>query len=95
MLVRSSLALLLCLASSPAAAQRSLGIERFDAAIAIRRDGSVDVTETITAKFTGSWNGIYRTVPVEYHTPQGFNWTLRLELLGATEPGGRTLNRSS
>jgi uncharacterized membrane protein len=95
MLARSSLALLLCLTSSPAAAQRSLGIERFDAAIAVRRDGSVDVTETITAKFTGSWNGIYRTVPVEYHTPQGFNWTLRLELLGAKEPDGRTLKVES
>jgi hypothetical protein len=95
MLVRSSLAFLLCLASSPAAAQRSLGIEGFDAAIAVRRDGSVDVTETITAKFTGSWNGIYRTVPVEYHTPQGFNWTLRLELLGATGPDGRRLKVES
>jgi hypothetical protein len=30
-------------------------------------------------------------VPVEYHTPQGFNWTLRLELLGATGPDGQAL----
>ena len=51
----------------------------------------MDVTETITAKFTGSWNGIYRTVPVEYRTPQGFNWTLRLELLGATGTDGQAL----
>ncbi len=92
MLARSlSLALLACLSAAPAAAQRSLGIERFDADIAVRPDGGVDVTETITAKFTGSWNGIYRTVPVEYHTPQGFNWTLRLELLGATDADGRAL----
>jgi hypothetical protein len=76
---------------APAAAQRSLTIERFDATIAVNRDGSVDVSETITAKFTGSWNGIYRTVPVEYHTPQGFNWTLRLALLGATGADGQPL----
>jgi uncharacterized membrane protein len=90
-MIRLLLLFLGCLAATPAAAQRSLAIERFDAAIAVRRDGSVDVTETITAKFTGSWNGIYRTVPVEYHTPQGFNWTLRLELLGATGPEGQSL----
>jgi hypothetical protein len=96
MLARSvSLAILLGLPSSPAAAQRSLGIERFDAAIAVSPDGSVDVSETITARFVGSWNGIYRTVPVEYHTPQGFNWTLRLELLGATGPDGEALKVES
>ena len=88
---RLALALLLVLAATPAAAQRTLAVERFDAAIAVNRDGSVDVTETITAKFVGSWNGIYRTVPVEYHTPQGFNWTLHLELLGATGADGQAL----
>jgi len=90
-MMRLALLPLLCLLATPAAAQRSLAIERFDAAIAVNRDGSVDVTETIKARFTGSWNGIYRTVPVEYHTPQGFNWTLRLELLGATGPDGQAL----
>jgi uncharacterized membrane protein YgcG len=83
------------LLARPAAAQRSLSIERFVAAIVVDRDGGIDVTETITAKFTGSWNGIYRTVPVDYHTPQGFNWTLRLELLGATTPDGQPLQVES
>jgi uncharacterized membrane protein len=87
--------LLSCLLATPAAAQRSLAIERFDARIAVGRDGVVDVTETITARFTGSWNGIYRTVPVEYHTPQGFNWTLRLNLAGATDAQGRALKVES
>jgi uncharacterized membrane protein len=86
-----ALAVLLFLLVPPAAAQRSLAIERFDALITVGRDGGVDVTETITAKFTGSWNGIYRTVPVEYHTPQGFNWTLKLQLLGATGADGQSL----
>jgi hypothetical protein len=81
--------------ASPAAAQRSLAIERFDAAIVVDRNGSINVTETITAKFTGSWNGIYRTVPVDYHTPQGFNWTLRLELVGASTPDGQPLQVES
>lgn len=76
--------LLLLLAAAPLAAQRTLAIRRFEATILVNQDGTVDVTETITAEFTGSWNGIYRTIPVEYHTPQGFNWTLRLDFLGAT-----------
>ncbi|HUF35693.1 MAG TPA: DUF2207 domain-containing protein [Gemmatimonadales bacterium] len=90
-MIRPALVLLLCLAARPAAAQRSLAIERFSADIAVGRDGTVDVSETITARFSGSWNGIYRTVPVEYRTPQGFNWTLDLELVGATDGGGRAL----
>jgi len=75
---------LLALVAAPATAQRSLAIKGFDATITVNRDGSIDVTEMITAEFTGSWNGIYRTIPVEYRTPQGFNWTLRLDFLGAT-----------
>ncbi|HEY7682487.1 MAG TPA: DUF2207 domain-containing protein [Gemmatimonadales bacterium] len=88
--------LLLLLGATPGAAQRSLAIKRFDATLVVNQDGTLDVTESITADFTGSWNGIYRTVPVEYHTPQGFNWTLRLDLLGAsTGPEGRALRVES
>jgi hypothetical protein len=92
---RLVLLLALVLAAGPLEAQRSLAIQRFDADIAVRKDGTVDVTETITAQFTGAWNGIYRTVPVEYHTPQGFNWTLRLTLLGATDQSGQKLEVES
>ena len=74
----------LALLPAPALAQRSLAIERFDATITVNPDASIDVVESITARFTGSWNGIYRTIPVQYHTPQGFNWTLRLDPQGAT-----------
>ena len=88
---RLTLTLLLCLLAAPAAAQRSLAIDRFHADVAVGRDGGVEVAETITATFTGSWNGIFRTVPVEYHTPQGFNWTLKLDLLGASDAEGRPL----
>ncbi|PYO89696.1 MAG: hypothetical protein DMD58_08565, partial [Gemmatimonadetes bacterium] len=63
----SGLALLLvALAATPLAAQRSYSIERFDARIRVNRDASIDVTETITARFNGSYNGLFRTIPVEY-----------------------------
>ena len=81
--------LLLCPASL--AAQRSLAIERFDARIVVDRNSTIDVTETITARFTGSWNGLYRTIPVDYHTPQGFNWKLGLSLESARDEGGQNL----
>jgi len=90
MIRRLVLAGLLC-AAAPAWAQRSLAIKGFDATIAVQRDGSLDVTESITARFTGSWNGISRMIPVVYRTPQGFNWTLGLKLLGATDESGRSL----
>lgn len=95
-MTRALLALLIVVTATPAAGQeRSFAIKRFDAAIVVNRDGSVDVTETITTEFTGSWNGIYRSVPVEYRTPQGFNWTLRLDFLGATDQNGTPLEVES
>ena len=82
---------LFSLLAGPASAQRSLRITDFTAAVAVNRDASIDVTEAITAEFTGSWNGIYRTVPVDYRTPQGFNWTLRLSDQVASDLAGNPL----
>jgi uncharacterized protein (TIGR04222 family) len=89
--MRANLVAALALVATPAWAQRTLAIKSFDAAIRVEQDGTVDVTETITAQFTGSWNGIYRSIPVGYRTPQGFDWTLRLDLLGAGDAQGNAL----
>lgn len=64
---------------------RSLAVERFDADVVVGRDAGIEVTETIRARFTGAWNGIYRTIPVEYRTPQGFAYRLFLEPLAVTD----------
>jgi uncharacterized membrane protein len=82
-------------AATPAAAQRTLAIEKFSADIVVNTDGSIDVTETITARFNGKWNGIYRTVPIDYRTPQGFNWSLRLGGTSAKGPDGSDLKLES
>lgn len=76
---------------TPAAAQRAIAFPRFDARVDVQADGSIVVTETITAEFTGSWNGIYRKVPVKYRTPQGLNWSIRLDLLAVLDDEGRPL----
>jgi uncharacterized membrane protein len=94
--MRAALGLTLLLAvASPASAQRTLAIQSFDAAITVSTDGSVAVEETIVPRFTGSWNGIYRTIPVEYRTPQGLNYTLRLDAVSATDDEGRGLKIES
>ena len=86
---------LLLLCPTALAAQRSLSIERFDARIVVNRNSSIDVTETITARFVGSWNGLYRTIPVDYHTPQGFNWQLGLSLESARDDAGHNLRTAT
>src|SRR5439155_17197307 len=97
---RSSLFRILCLWSVIAATAvpvwaRSLVMERFDALIRVDADGSITVTETIHPRFTGKWNGIYRTIPVEYRTPQGFNKTLFLDLVSVTDDEGSALKYES
>ncbi len=74
-----------------APAARSLMIQGFDADILVKPDGTIAVTETIRPQFTGSWNGIYRTIPVEYRTPQGFNFTLLLDMTSVTDDAGNSL----
>jgi uncharacterized membrane protein len=88
------LALLLLLAV-PAAAQRTLVVQSFAATISVSPDGSLLVEETIVPRFSGSWNGIFRTIPVEYRTPQGLNYTLRLAIESVTDDQGRELRYES
>jgi uncharacterized membrane protein len=88
------LTLLLALAAvSPAGAapERSLDIQQFHADVLVRRDGSIVVTERIRVHFSGSWNGIYRSIPVEYRTDQGLNYTLRVNIEYATDAAGQPL----
>lgn len=72
-------------------AQRSLEIERFDATLKVEESGWVDVREEILVRFTGSWNGIFRNIPVEYRTEQGFSFRLRLEDVSVTGESGEAL----
>jgi uncharacterized membrane protein YgcG len=86
-----SVAAVVALGVAPARAERSLSIESFDARVVVNLAGVTDVTETIQVRFNGSWNGLYRTIPVEYQTPQGFNDSLRLWIVSVTGEGGVAL----
>jgi len=70
---------------SSVAQPRSLIIEQFQADIQVLSTGELLVTETIRPRFTGSWNGLKRDIPVEYRTPQGFNYTLLLDVVSVTD----------
>ncbi|MFN8543459.1 MAG: DUF2207 domain-containing protein [Candidatus Binatia bacterium] len=86
----AAVAALVVLAATPAAA-RSLAIGSFEAAVDVARDGSLTVVETISPRFEGQWNGLYRSIPVEYRSPQGFGYALLLDVLGATDAADHPL----
>ncbi|MGW8264720.1 MAG: DUF2207 domain-containing protein [Longimicrobiales bacterium] len=76
---------------TPVAAQRSLEILQFNATLEVLETGDLRVVEVLQVRFNGSWNGIYRTIPVEYRTPQGFSYRLFLDLQAVTDESGREL----
>jgi hypothetical protein len=80
---RKSIGLLaICLAvflvARPAfSALRQLVIQHFDEEVIVSEDGTIDVTETIQAHFSGeNWHGLYRMIPTEYTNPEGLNYSL-------------------
>src|ERR1700693_6192795 len=84
------------LSGAATATAKELRIENFDAHIVVASNGTIDVTETIRAHFIGSnWHGLYRSIPVEYVTPQGLNYTLFLDVKGVTDGSGRRLKFDS
>jgi len=92
--VLAVLALLAIAFAAPVSA-RQLKIEKFSAEIFIQPDTSLDVNESIDVNFIGAWHGLYRTIPVEYVTPQGFNYSLFVKLVGVTDAAGQPLKVES
>src|SRR5262249_43975931 len=43
------------------------------------------------ARFSGAWNGIYRTIPIAYRTPRGFAYRLVLDPVAGTDADGHPL----
>ncbi|UCC24621.1 MAG: DUF2207 domain-containing protein [Gemmatimonadales bacterium] len=70
---------------------RSLEVERFHSTLTVASSGVLHVRETVTFRFQGSWNGIYRSIPVSYETPMGFGYKLRLEVESVALDDGTAL----
>jgi uncharacterized membrane protein len=84
------LLLVLGLAAAPAAA-RNWRIADYHTTAAIGADGSAYIEEEIKLVFAGSYNGIYRRIPLDYPGPHGSNYSLFLRLREVSEAGGGKL----
>jgi uncharacterized membrane protein len=94
-LLRLALLLLFVISLAASASARQLKIEKFSAEIFVQPDATLDVTETIKVNFIGVWHGLYRTIPVEYVTPQGFNYSLFVKFDSATDAADQPLKVES
>jgi hypothetical protein len=75
----------------PEPTARSWHIEDFHSEIQVLRSGAVEVSERLAVRFEGSYNGIFRTIPIEYRTRAQLNYTLGLEVLAVEDGEGRGL----
>ncbi len=91
MISQQQLTVALSPATTAEAAWRSYWIEDFDATIVVGTDGVLEVTEVIRFYFDGSYNGIYRDIPLRYDDNMGFNYRLGLDVLSVTDGGGTPL----
>jgi len=83
--------LLLVLALAAPAWARELVIQDFNEQVTVNSDGSLDVTELIEVHFIGHWNGLYRTIPVQYVGSGGLNYDLLLTPVSITDDSGNKL----
>lgn len=84
-IIHRLLFLFLTLSASLPLQARSLEIEDFHADIMVRQQGDVVISEQIRFRFEGSWNGIYRLIPVIYQTPRDPDFHLDLSVMGVTD----------
>ena len=89
-----SLTSLLALAPAARAEDGGWEIESFDVTVAVAADGTLDVTETIAARFFEPKHGIIREIPVRYAV-KGSLYDIRLHLKGVTDADGARLTEST
>jgi len=90
LLLAAGLGLLLLLpggAGLAQAAQRQLRLQSFTMDAQVARDGSLQIRETLTARFDGRWNGLLREIPMLANRPGGVE-SLGLRLLSASDADG-------
>ena len=74
---------------------QSWRIADFQDVISINADGSTLVKERINLVFVGTWNGIHRTIPIEYPGPNGTNYELFINIASITDGSGGKLKYES
>ncbi|HET9777363.1 MAG TPA: DUF2207 domain-containing protein, partial [Gemmatimonadaceae bacterium] len=66
-------------------------MRKFDALLTVNKDGTLDVVERLTIRFTGSWNGLNRDVLLHHNTAQGRATKLDIEDGTITDDAGQPL----
>jgi len=84
----------LALLSAPAFA-REWRVARFVSDITIAQDGTMNVHEHLMIYFNGSFQGIYRDIPIQYPGPHGSNYTLFLKVNSVTDAMGHNFRYES
>lgn len=82
---------LLAVAAPARAQERSITLRDYAVDVVVSRDGTAVVTETIRARFDGTWNGIYRDIALKHETGQGRREKLRIDAVTVTDPQGAGL----
>jgi len=90
-LLLASLASLLPASAAAPAPLRSWVVANFHADIQVHRDGRTEVRETIQVRFDGSYNGIFRTIPIVYRNSWGGDYKLRLTVHAVEDDRGNEL----
>jgi hypothetical protein len=73
------------------AQDREWRLSSFHSEIEVFTSGDILVTETLQPTFDGSFNGIYRSIPVEYETDRGFRYKLHLDVEAVEDENGNEL----
>jgi uncharacterized membrane protein YgcG len=88
---RRILAIAVVLMLAVPALARSWHIADFHSTIDIDQRGYASISERIDLVFVGSYNGIWRSIPVEYPGPNGSNYSLFLRVDSVTDGEGQAL----
>ncbi len=80
--------------AASSATERQLTLTDFQMQAVVEPTGAVQVRETLTARFDGSWNGLVRQIPLLARRPGGLE-PLGLRVLAVTDPEGRPFRYES
>ncbi|MFL5594656.1 MAG: DUF2207 domain-containing protein, partial [Gemmatimonadaceae bacterium] len=69
----------------------SIRIRDFGALLTVHSDGSLDVTEQLTIRFDGQWNGIVRDLSLRHNTARGRATKLNVQIGYVTDSLGNRL----
>ncbi len=77
--------------SAAGAQDRSIRIRDFDALLVLSADGTLEVTERLSLRFDGEWNGVQRDLSRRHHTAEGRPRPLRIDVESVTDSAGNEL----